>query len=123
MKGRDLAVNNELFSRERLAGYDPQIMNATKVLIVGVGALGQNTAMNLALAGIGEIRIVDHDRFEDHNRTRSPLYPTAEEQAALGMSKAKVVAARLGRLMTAPGAVVRYADKCIQELGDGAFKG
>ena len=56
MKDRDLEINNELFSRERLAGYDPEIMKATRMLIVGAGALGQNTALNLALAGVGEIR-------------------------------------------------------------------
>lgn len=122
MRGRDLEPNNELFSRERLAGYDPAIMKTSKMLIVGAGALGQNTALNLALAGVGEVRVVDHDLFEDHNRTRSPLYPSPEEQAVLGMSKAKVVSWKLRRLMTAPDAIVRYADNWIQELGDGAFK-
>jgi molybdopterin/thiamine biosynthesis adenylyltransferase len=117
-------VSNDLiFSRERLAGYDPDLMGRSAALIVGAGALGQNTAQNLALAGIGEIRIVDKDSFEDHNRTRSPFYPLPEEQERLGLSKARVVAYKAGRLMTAHDPVMRYAHAWIQELGDGAFKG
>lgn len=112
----------EVFSRERLAGYDPERMSRSTVLVVGAGALGQNTAMNLALAGIGEIRIVDRDRFEEHNRTRSPAYPLPEEQERYGMDKARAVACKLRRMMTAPQPVMRYAHNWIQELGDGAFR-
>jgi molybdopterin/thiamine biosynthesis adenylyltransferase len=118
-----LEPDDEIFSRERLAGYDPALMSQSTVLIVGAGALGQNTAMNLALSGVGEIRIVDRDRFEHHNRTRSPAYPTPEEQGRYGMDKARTVAAKLRRLMTAPQPVMRYANNWIQELGDGAFRG
>lgn len=115
--------NGEVFSRERLAGYDPARMSEAVVLVVGAGALGQNTAMNLALAGVGELRIVDRDVFEEHNRTRSPAYPLSEEQEHYGMDKARAVALKLRRLMTAPRPVVRYARNWIQELGDGAFRG
>jgi molybdopterin/thiamine biosynthesis adenylyltransferase len=99
------------------------MMARSIALIVGAGALGQNTAQNLALAGIGEIRIVDRDSFEDHNRTRSPFYPLPEEQERLGLSKARIAAYKVSRLMTAHNPVTRYAHAWIQELGDGAFKG
>jgi molybdopterin/thiamine biosynthesis adenylyltransferase len=98
-------------------------MNGAAALVVGAGALGQNSAMNLALAGIGEIRIVDRDRFENHNRTRSPAYPLPEELERYGMDKARAVAGKLARMMTAPHPVMRYAHNWIQELGDGAFQG
>ena len=114
---------DEIFSRERLAGYNPELMSQSVALVAGAGALGQNTAMNLALAGVGEIRIVDKDHFEKHNLTRSPAYPTPEEQELLGLGKARAVASKLRRLMTAPNSVMRYAHNWIQELGDGAFKG
>jgi len=118
-----LESNNNTFSRERLAGYDPDQINNSTVLIVGAGALGQNTALDLALSGIGEIRIVDADRFEEHNRTRSPAFPLPEEQGTYGLNKAEVVSRKLRRLMTAPKPVMRFANKWIQELGDGAFEG
>lgn len=114
-----LEVKDKVFSRERLAGYDPKRMNDSKVLIAGAGALGQNTALNLALSGVGELRIVDRDLFEEHNRTRSPLFPLPEEQEIYGLDKASVVARKLGRLMTAPTPVIRWANQWIQELGDG----
>lgn len=117
-----LEVNGKVFSRERLAGYDPMRMNNTKVLVVGAGALGQNTALDLALSGIGELRIVDRDRFEEHNRTRSPAFPLPEERELYGLDKASTVARKLHRLMTAPNAVIRWANQWIQELGDGAFQ-
>jgi molybdopterin/thiamine biosynthesis adenylyltransferase len=115
--------SNELFSRERLAGYDPEVMGESAALVVGAGALGQNTALNLALAGLGEIRIVDRDRFEEHNRTRSPAYPLPAEQERYGMDKARAVACKLRTLMTAPRPVMRYAHAWVQELGDAAFEG
>lgn len=118
-----METDDKIFSRERLAGYDPERMSGSVVLIIGAGALGQNTAMNLALAGVGEIRIVDRDSFEEHNRTRSPAYPLPGEQTIYGMEKAQAVARKLRRMMTAPRPVMRYAHNWIQELGDGAFCG
>ena len=114
--------DNAAFSREKLAGYEPERMAASVALVVGVGALGQNVAQNLALSGIGELRLVDKDQFEDHNRTRSPAYPFPEEQSRYGLGKARVVANKLIRMTTANNARIRYADAWIQELGDGAFK-
>lgn len=118
-----MVLANEIFSRERLAGYEPELLAQSVALIVGAGALGQNVALNLALSGVGEIRIVDRDQFEPHNRTRSPLFPQPEEQARCGLDKSRVVAFKLMPLMTAPHPSVRYAHEWIQALGDGAFKG
>jgi molybdopterin/thiamine biosynthesis adenylyltransferase len=111
------------FSRERLAGYDPELMARKVVLAVGAGALGQNMLINLALSGVGELRIVDHDLFEPHNQTRSPCYPTREEQLLLGMEKARIVASRLLGLSTATQPSIRFASAPIQRLGLGAFAG
>lgn len=111
-------MDDDIHSRSRLAGYKPEILFNSSILIVGCGALGQNLALNLALAGIGEIHLVDFDVFEAHNATRSPLYPTREEQALWGNQKAKIVAHKLYPLMTAPSPTIRYATVPIQSLGD-----
>lgn len=115
-------MKNKFFSRETLAGYNRQLLQESCVLVVGAGALGQNVIQNLALSGIGEIRVIDKDEFEDHNRTRSPAYPTAEEQVKWGMSKAKAVAHKLRPMMSATNPTLRYAHAWIQELGDLAFR-
>ena len=112
----------DLHSRSRLAGYDPQTLQSARILVVGAGALGQNLLVNLALAGIGRLDIVDHDVFEDHNRTRSPCYPTPSEQAWTGLGKAKAVAHKILSMMTAVEPVVCYAAARIQDVGDEAIE-
>jgi molybdopterin/thiamine biosynthesis adenylyltransferase len=108
-------------SRSILAGYEPARLQAAKVLVVGLGALGQNLVQNLALLGIGHLMLVDFDVFEGHNATRSPFYPTPDEAAQLGTGKAAIVAHRAVQVSTASGAEVYYAHSTIQALGDGAL--
>jgi sulfur carrier protein ThiS adenylyltransferase len=111
------ATSRDLQSRAIAAGYDPAALDVA-VLIVGMGALGQNTALDLALSGVRELRLVDADRFEAHNRTRSPLYPVG---AGEGVPKAPSTAAALRDRMTHPHGVVRWADAWIEDLGAAAF--
>lgn len=113
-----MVAEDDVHSRSRLAGYSPEILFNSTVLIVGVGALGQNLALNLALAGVGELLIVDFDAFEAHNATRSPLYPSSAEQAQWGNLKAEVVAHKLLPMMTASSPRIYYAVAPIQSLGD-----
>lgn len=110
----------DLLSRARPAGYEPAALDAV-VLVVGMGALGQNVALNLALSGVREQRVVDADRFEPHNRTRSPLFPTQRPAGGAGMPKAPSAANALRLHCTHADAVVRWADAWIEDLGAAAF--
>lgn len=107
-------------SRARRAGYNPAALDAT-VVIVGVGAIGQNTAQNLALSGVRELRLIDPDRFEPHNLTRSPLFPPAARGSSDDLPKARLCAEALARLATNDEAVVLYADDWIEDLGAAAL--
>ncbi len=49
-------------------------LNNSSVVIIGCGALGSNSAMFLARAGVGKIRIVDRDFIEYHNLQRQVLF-------------------------------------------------
>lgn len=114
---------NDTLSRERLAGYDPALLQNAKIAIVGAGALGNNAVQTLTLSGCGELRVVDFDVIEPSNATRSPCLPKA---AALGnkrRSKAKVLAEWILANSYATAPVVRYAPKRLEALGMGAFKG
>lgn len=113
---------NTLHSRSILAGYDPARLREGKVLVVGLGALGQNVVQNLALLGIGQMILVDFDTFEDHNATRSPFYPTAAEAKRFGLGKAVVVAHRVASIGTARDLRVYYSSSLIQVLGDGLVR-
>jgi len=86
---------NKFYSREEAADYIPEVMNEMKVLLCGVGALGQNIALNLALSQVGLISLMDRDDFKDHNATRSPFFPTEEDIEKWGLGKAKVVAHKI----------------------------
>ena len=70
----DINISSGLFSREALAGYDPERLSSAKVAVVGLGAAGSNVVQTLALAGVGELRLIDFDVVEPTNLTRSPLF-------------------------------------------------
>ena len=68
-----------------------KVKNA-KVLVAGAGALGNEVVKDLALFGIGHIYVVDFDRIEISNLTRSVLF--REEDAYNHSFKADIVAQR-----------------------------
>lgn len=51
----------------------------SKVLVVGLGALGSTISMLLARAGVGNLRIVDGDSPELHNLHRQILYSETQK--------------------------------------------
>lgn len=68
-----------------------KVKNA-RVLVAGAGALGNEVVKNLALFGVGHIYVVDFDRIELSNLTRSVLF--REDDAYSHAYKAEVVAKR-----------------------------
>ena len=66
---------------------------AASVLVVGAGGLGCPVLQYLAGAGVGRLTIVDHDRVEETNLHRQPLYSMAD----LGQLKAERAGAALQR--------------------------
>jgi molybdopterin/thiamine biosynthesis adenylyltransferase len=75
-----------MLSREELERYDRQIMlygfgeegqeklKKARVFIAGAGGLGSPISIYLAVAGVGNIRIVDHDTVELSNLNRQILH-------------------------------------------------
>lgn len=66
---------------------------ASRVTIIGCGALGSLSADLLTRAGVGELTIVDRDIVELHNLQRQTLF--TEEDARRGMPKAEAAKAHL----------------------------
>ena len=75
-----------MLTKDERERYDRQIMikgvgeegqeklKQTKVFIAGAGGLGSVTTTYLAAAGIGVIRVVDHDKVELNNLNRQVLH-------------------------------------------------
>ena len=69
------------------------ILSASRVMVVGCGALGNEVLKNLALCGVGHIVCVDFDIVEERNLSRSVLFRIGD--AAEGRPKVYVAAERL----------------------------
>ena len=75
-----------MLTRDELERYDRQIriegfgkegqekLKRAKVIIAGAGGLGSPASIYLAAAGIGTIRIIDHDKVELSNLNRQVLH-------------------------------------------------
>lgn len=75
-----------------LSWFRKERVSAARVLVAGAGALGNEVIKDLALFGVGHIFVVDFDRIEITNLTRSVLF--REEDAFSHRYKAEVAAQR-----------------------------
>lgn len=73
-----------------LEGWDQERLTQSRVLVAGVGAVGNEVAKLLALIGVGHLILVDFDRIEMSNLTRSVLFRASD----VGQSKAQTAAER-----------------------------
>ncbi len=74
-----------------ISWWDTDKVNAAKILVVGAGALGNEVLKNLALMNVGSVIIVDFDKIEYSNLSRSVLY----READCGAYKAEIAAKRI----------------------------
>ena len=94
---------------------------ASRVTLIGCGALGTVLADTLVRAGIGFLRIVDRDYVELNNVQRQVLF--TEEDAAEAAPKAVAAASRLACINSTVTIEPVIADACagnIESLADGA---
>ena len=78
-------------NRQALSDRECQALQACKVAVVGCSGLGGFVAEHLARIGVGSLRLVDADVFEETNLNRQ-LFCTEE---SLGVAKVEAAAKRL----------------------------
>lgn len=101
-----MEVISGMLTRDELGRYDRQIMiegfgeegqeklKRAKVIVAGAGGLGSPASIYLAAAGVGTIRIIDHDRVELSNLNRQILHWDED----IGKRKVDSALEKLGRL-------------------------
>ncbi|MBL8077454.1 MAG: ThiF family adenylyltransferase [Anaerolineales bacterium] len=100
-----------------ISWWDRDKVRNAKVLVIGAGALGNEVIKNLALMGIGHIFIVDFDKIEAANLSRSVLFREADNNR----SKAEIAAARAKSVN--PDIHVQYLNGDVTtQLGLGIFR-
>jgi adenylyltransferase/sulfurtransferase len=94
--GREKPIHIPNLQKDRLGTFEfiswwdrEKVQNA-KVMVIGAGALGNEVIKNLELMGIGNLFIVDFDKVEAANLSRSVLFRETDNHR----SKAEVAAAR-----------------------------
>jgi adenylyltransferase/sulfurtransferase len=90
----DRYVRQSIFRKIGIEGQ--RTLAASRVAIVGVGALGTVSASELARSGVGFLRLIDRDYVEITNLQRQTLFDEAD--ASNGTPKAIAAASKLRKI-------------------------
>lgn len=89
--------DDDVASRQKLLrGWQQEILENAKVLVVGAGALGNEIVKNLVMVGVGTIYVVDFDVVVTSNLNRCIFF--RREDARKGRSKVRALAERATEL-------------------------
>lgn len=108
------------FDRAKLISWwSQEVVSSAKVLVVGAGAIGNETLKNLALLGVGKIFICDMDTISVSNLSRTVLFGMDD----VGKNKAEIAAERVLQMSNHPDCKVDYfVGDMINGLGHGVFR-
>lgn len=102
---------------EFISWWEREKVHDAKVMVVGAGALGNEVIKNLTLMGIGNLYIVDFDKIEAANLSRSILF----REKDYGREKAQLAAARAKEVN--PDIKVQYLHGDVTaQIGLGVFR-
>ncbi len=108
------------FDRAKLISWwSQEVVSSSKMLVVGAGAIGNETLKNLALMGVGKIFVCDMDTISVSNLSRTVLFSASD----VGQNKAEVAASRVLEMSNNPECRVDYfVGDIVNRLGHGVFR-
>lgn len=110
---------NPFDRQERIEWWSQECLKNARVLVVGAGAIGNETLKNLALLGIGNILVCDMDTISVSNLSRTVLF--RKEDA--GKKKAQTAALRTKEMSLEPTCSIDFFDgDIVWELGTGVYR-
>jgi len=118
MRIAESELREDRFSRLRLIPWwDQSKIASCRLLVIGAGALGNEILKNAALLGFRKVTIVDLDRIEESNLSRTVLY----RESDIGQFKSQV-AARAYLSLAADAEVVSLNGNVVNDCGLGLFQ-
>lgn len=105
-----LTTDDRYSRQEVLDGWNQDKVKHTKVIIVGMGALGSVLGINLAQAGIGHLVLIDLDTIEFSNLNRQILF----HEQDVGKFKAEISLQKLKEVNSE--ITIEYFTKKVQEI-------
>lgn len=116
---RKNSEDNPFDRQERIEWWSQEKLRNARVLVIGAGAIGNETLKNLALLGIGNILVCDMDTISISNLSRTVLF--RKEDA--GKKKAETAAMRIKEMALEESACVDFFEgDIVWELGTGVFR-
>src|ERR1700685_4577316 len=111
-------IHEDRYDRLRLIPWwDQERIASCRVLVIGAGALGNEILKNLALLGFRRVVVLDLDKIEMSNLSRTVLYRAAD----VGQQKA-IVAARAYRELAEDTLVQPIVGDVRHDCGLGVFE-
>ncbi|MDR1962657.1 MAG: ThiF family adenylyltransferase [Planctomycetaceae bacterium] len=110
---------NPFDRQERIGWWNQDKLREAKVLVIGAGAIGNETLKNLAMLGIGNILLCDMDTISVSNLSRTVLFRKADA----GKKKAETAAQRVKEMCLEESSRVDFFDgDIVWELGTGVYR-
>ena len=117
-----IKINNDQLLEDRFSRFnlitwwDQDKISQANILVIGAGALGNEILKNLALLGVKKIVVIDLDKVENSNLSRSILF----RERDIGKSKAETAVETLKSIYSEIDAVAINAN-VISQIGLGVF--
>ncbi|MFX1525324.1 MAG: ThiF family adenylyltransferase [Promethearchaeota archaeon] len=79
--GYDSMDSDRYDRQKRINGWDQKKISNSRVMVIGVGATGNELVKNLVMAGVGTLLLIDYDLIESSNLNRCILFNSEAAKA------------------------------------------